>query len=497
MLRRLTELQYANTIRIALGGYVTELSLPQFNDDVVKIGLGNDPNLLRISPRNIDSIYQSTLALAQASLDANDSVRECVAATDDQCFVSLARELGRVLWRRPLTAAEMTDLEARRSNVAQATGTRAEQATFILQALLMSPHTFYRRELGSLVESDLRLDDLELASALSYTLWNEPPDEELYALAEQQALSNSAELTRQAARMSRDPRFLDALTEFYIDYLKLGSLASVPKGPELGLTVSARASLLQSVRVGIRGALAKPGATVLAPFTSDVFHINDAIAGFFGTQRTSDTLVEMKLDTSQRFGVLSHPAFLAVHSSELGSGIVRRGVFTLEQLLCVHLGAPPAELTPSDDVPEGFDPERTTTREVLRIQHSSQAACSGCHRVIDPAGYGYENYDGAGRFRTVEKESLRIDASGALILSDETLSYSDSLDYLRALAASRALQGCVAEHLLTYALGDQADVHEGGFFVRELLAANGDIARLAELIVTSPSFSTRNVSREQ
>ena len=170
---------------------------------------------------------------------------------------------------------------------------------------------------------------------------------------------------------------------------------------------------------------------------------------------------------------------------------MKRGVFTLEQLLCVELDAPPADISEAEDVPEDFDDATSTSREVLTVRHSSQATCVGCHRIIDPAGFGFENYDGAGRFRTVEKGDVQIDASGELAVHGETLSYENSIGYIDALVGSEALRSCLSDQFFTYVLGEEPRLAEREALYQAFDSSDGSVETMFQSIVSTPSFTAR------
>lgn len=491
-LRRLTPLQYANTVRDALGDVFEAEELPQFGDDMPTVGFNNSPAKLRLNDINVDSLYASTQVLARAAVSNTPVVRDCVAASGDACFGEIVDELGHQLWRRPLSGEERADLVNTAVELAQAPATRAEQAEFLVQALLVSPHTLFRTELGQGEGDVLPLTDFEIASALSYTFWNSPPDEELYALAAAGSLRDVDTLIAQARRMADDERVAEALAEFFVDYLKLETIFARTKAAAYGLTEETRASLFEGVRRDLVQLFSMPDATLLDPFTSTNFHVDADSASFFGVPVVASGGFEViAMDPAQRLGILSHPAFLSVHSGEFDSGIVQRGVFTLEQLLCLHLGAPPPDISARDDVPEDFNDALATSREILSVRHSSQPTCIGCHRMIDPAGFGFENYDAVGRYRLVEKEVVEIDASGELGIGMELLTFNDSVEYIAALANSEALRSCLSNQFFTYVLGDAPRLEEREAIYRKFNESNGAIDQLVEAIVTTPSFTAR------
>lgn len=493
-LRRLTPAQYENTVRYALGDVFDADDLPQFGDDIPTIGLNNNPSILRVTEVNVGSLYDATIALAQAAVAGTPAVSQCVNASDDGCFVAVIHELGAKLWRRPVADAERQDIDAARARVAAAGGTRAEQAEFVMMALLASPNMLYRPELGEASGGVQRLTNFEIASALSYTLWNAPPDQELFDLAAAGQLVDPDVLRAQARRLAADPRVADSFTEFFVDYLKVDAIFAKNKLDSLGLTPAARASLVEGIRRDLRGIFSVPGASLLDPFRALDFHVDAGSATFFGVPVVQgDSFELISMDPAERRGVLSHPAFLSVHAGEGDSGIVKRGVFTLEQLLCVELGPPPADISETEDVPADFVDEEQTSRAVLTVRHSSQATCVGCHRVIDPAGFGFENYDSVGRYRVVEKGNIPIDASGELALLEGVLAYGNSVEYIDALVGSEALRSCLTDRYFTYVLGDSPRRVEREALYASFAENEGSLESLVDAMIQTPSFTARNL----
>ena len=181
-LRRLTALQYRLTVESALGSFFEGKDFPRFDDDIPTVGMSNDPARLRVSDANIDAFLSSTQALALKSMASTPEVSACLAQSDDGCFGALVDTFGLKLWRRPVMSEEKADLLKFRQNVADSSGSRQDQMEFLIQAMLASPQMLYRSELGEQEGGFYRLTPYELASALSYTLWNAPPDATLMDL---------------------------------------------------------------------------------------------------------------------------------------------------------------------------------------------------------------------------------------------------------------------------------------------------------------------------
>jgi hypothetical protein len=501
--RRLTQLQYHNTVRQALGDYLVEEDMPNFSDAIPTLNFSNNPNFLSINDSNVTALYNASGRIAAKSVTENAALSACVSASDEACFEQLIEDLGAKLWRRPLTGVEISDLNEARQRVAGAGATRAEQAEFIVQALLLNIHTFYRTEIGEMASAapgeDVQLDEYELAQALSYTLWNEPPDAALLELAASGELSQPEVYRAQVQRMVKDERVASAMTEFFADYLKLDKLFIKEKDAAFGLTPAAKEALVSGVREDLRAIFEVPGATMLDPFEATNFSVNGTSATFFGVDVTSAEFERVALDPNERYGVLTHPAFLSVHSGRKDSSIIKRGVFTLEQLLCQHLEPAPANIPPvaPEDLPADFDPDKVTTREALFVQHTAQTQCIVCHKTIDPAGYGFENYDGSGRWRTTEKDNIAINAAGSLDVSGEVLTYTTSVDYARAIKNSDAMRACLSRQFMSYVLGEEPGEPEQAAFLEAFNTSEGNLETILESVLMTPSFATRQTTQEQ
>lgn len=452
-LRRLTGAQFKNTVEAVFGPLNNDSLWPDFEDSMPTIGMSNNAGALRINAINLETVYRSVINIVELAMNQNSALGTCASASDSTCVARILDSHGALLWRRPLTAAERHDLVNRISKLRTAGSSNAVQLNFMLKALLMSPNFLYRSEMGALASGSVQLSAYETASLLAYTLWDGPPDERLYQLAGNNTLLQPSVIEAEVIRLVADARFDRALVSFYRDYLKLDRVLSVTKLPELGLTASQRSGLLESARMSLAHQVTNRSRDILDVLAVDSFFVNAEIAPFFSLQMTGDQLQSTAPPTYERNGLLTHPAFLSVHSKEGGSGIVKRGVFTLEQLLCVELGDPPDDITEAPTPPD-LDRDKTSTRELLTLVHTSQVPCNSCHVMIDPAGFGYENYDALGRFRTVEKESVPIDSSGAITLAGiEPLIFNNHMEFTDALMNSPAVRSCMAKRFLENAVG--------------------------------------------
>lgn len=446
-LRRLTSREYKATIVSVFGDIFPDTAWPSFGDALPTLGMSNNANLLSINSLNFESIYMSVDVIVETLLTSEHDLGTCLdTETPEQCIKRPHKEYGAALWRRPLTAEDRKPLDASLARLAAAGGSPLDQMAFDLKALLLSPNFLYRHEIGKETEGISELDSYEIASLLSYSIIGGPPDQKLMWAAAKNELVNPADIEKHVARLIESQEFGQQLLEFYKDFLKVDNILTVPKQEHLNLTSSMRDALLKSIELSIESEVGDLDQPLMAAINSNNFFVNDLIAPLFGltSDSLSGELALTEVSIEERNGLLTHPAFLTTHSKEGSSGIVRRGLFTLLQMSCQELGAPPEVLTEAA-LPVDMDPDTTSSRELLHLRHSSQAECSVCHKTIDPAGFGYENFDALGRYRTIEKDVVPIDASGSLTLGAETLNFSNSVEFTGALMSSNTLKACLTK----------------------------------------------------
>lgn len=464
-IKRLSSSQFRNSVENAFGKIFSDSHFVDFDDSNPRLGLANDPELMEINEVNISSFYDSADNVAGRVLASVQDVVSCNAATSDGCYSSLIDKYGQKLWRRPLTSQEKINLLAVVNDFNNTAPTRQEKLKVLFLSLVLSVNHLYRTELGtsqSLGQNTVSLSDYEIASLISFSIWNSPPDDALLSLAAQSQLHNSAILEQQINRMMQDNRFQKNMAAFLIDFLKVADIKSVNKDSSYNLTDAERAALYQSATNGFEQAYSTPNTDLFAAFRGQDFYVNQTTARFFNSTSSSPTLSLQRLPADQRYGALSHPAFLTSISGVSSSGIVRRGVFTIEQLLCNHIPAAPGNVMGVTNLPSQFNPDLVSSREVLQVTHSGQSTCMMCHKTIDPAGFGYENFNALGQFRTTEKNNIQIDASGKLSsISSQEIIFSNSVSYFQALEKNVDFRSCVQKKLFQYTIGQNTTTRAG------------------------------------
>lgn len=461
--KRLTPVQIKNSLLNAFGpvfGDNFKVSLPDGNP---RLGVSSDPNQLEFNPVNFSELFDQSNQWVDLIISNHSQISNCATTPSATCFQRVLDVEGQRLWRRPLRAEESALLLSSVESLPSDPQYSSLKIRQILMTLILSDHHLYRFEGGD-GGSDA-ISGYDLASLLSFTAWNRPPDDELLSLAKDGSLKDPNVLRAQIKRLSQSPFYREKIADFLMDVLKVDDVLTVAKKDSFSLTPIERSLLRESAYRSILDSLDRNENQrgLFAPFFSSRFANRGELAKFVDpTQALSNSWQFTEVNPSQRVGILSHPAFLSAMSKDTHSGIVMRGVFTLEQLLCFHLPAPPDDIQGVSELPPGFDPNQETSRVVLEVTHSKQSSCVACHQIIDPAGFGWENYDAAGRFRTTEKGNLRIDASGSLAgLRQGQMSFSDSVDYLKKLADSQEFKACLTKHLFHEFSGLAAESSQG------------------------------------
>jgi hypothetical protein len=321
-----------------------------------------------------------------------------------------------------------------------------------LEAVLVSPHFLFRVELDpppDQPQAVRELDDYELASRLSYFLWSSMPDDELSLQARFGTLRKHGNLERQVQRMLHDPKAQALVENFAGQWLQLRNLktASPDKGTYPDFDETLRLAMKRETELFF-AAVMREDRSVLDFIDGDFTFVNGRLARHYGIAGIEgEEFQRVALDPAQRSGVLTQASVLTVTSNPTRTSPVKRGKWVLENLL----GAPPPP--PPPDVPalgEASSTRPSASLRELMEKHRSVSECAVCHNRMDPLGFGLENYDGIGTWRSREGADP-IDASGTL---PGGRSFVGSGELKVVLKARRDdFVRCLAEKMLTYGLG--------------------------------------------
>lgn len=274
----------------------------------------------------------------------------------------------------------------------------------VVLASLLSPYFLYQDVNGP------QYDAFDVASRLSFALWDSLPDQPLLQSAASGNLLKPDEVRRQALRMVDDPRTRAKLREFFLQWLNVDRFTDLAKDSKRYPDFDA--AIVNDLRVSLELFLADVAWSQSSDFrellTSDDLFVNGRLAELYGAQLPAEAPFQ-KINTppGERAGVLTHPYLMAGFAYSATSSPIHRGVFVARSVLGRALRAPPVAVAPT---PPDLQPD-LTTRERVALQ-TKAVACNSCHRMINPLGFAFENFDAIGRYRTAE-QGKPIDATGA------------------------------------------------------------------------------------
>lgn len=402
------------------------------------------------------------------------------------CVEALVGPFADRVFRRPV------DEETRsryRTQIAEA-GEFREGATRALATMLASPFFLYRSEVGAPAgDGTYALDDWELASALSYGLWGTLPDAALFDAAASGALSEPAGLAAQADRMLADPRARDTVGVFAVQWLGVDAVDTLDKRGDLypAWDEALARAVVDETRQFVAHAIFE-GEGFADLLTADYTLAAGQLAALYELEADAGGVAGYR--HGRRAGVLGHASVLSTYAHSDQTSPIRRGLFVRERLLCQDLGVPPPSAGGVPDV----DPD-ATTRERFR-QHTDDEFCAGCHKYIDPIGFGFERFDAIGAWREAEAGQA-IDASGSMDdvegLGTGTTAPFDTVPQLAGiLAESDAARTCFARQYRRFNRGYE-ETGDDACAVDALARAmaDGDVLAMMRAVVTSRSFRVR------
>ena len=403
---------------------------------------------------------------------------------DESCRQSFIRDFGLRAYRRPLSDDKVAVYDALFASQA----TFEEGAEAVIATMLQSPYFLYRMEVGAVDPSDatrVRLSSYEVATELSYLMTDGPPDADLLAAAADESILQEPTLLAETERLAATPAFSEKLHEFVLGWIEVEDLPIRTKDETIMAFPDALrlAMLHESEEFFARTFL--EGGTVRDLFASRETFVNETLANHYGISGVvGDAFERVTLPPSRGAGILGHGSILARHALPDTSSPVLRGVMVRRRLMCDDLPDPP----PNIDVNLPPPTPGQTTRERLAA-HSEQPACRGCHDLIDPIGYAFEEYDTFGLFRT-EDGGQPIDASSVVTSVEEGEVALDGLDSLSSyLGESAKVRSCFANILSYYAYGLTGCQHES----MAAVADDSDSSLESYLVglISSPNFQYR------
>ncbi len=492
-LHPLTRFQYDNIVRDLLGD--TSHPAQAFPPENEVDGYRTNASANRANPSLVEHyLTAAETVAANAAQKRLADVAPCGTEQDAAaCGHVFVASFGARAFRRPLTAPEAKPLLAL-FDAGNVQG-YAKGVELVIQAVLQSPQFLYRVDSlrAPTAESGaIALGGYELAGRLAFTLWGSVPDEQLLEAADGGQLATAKDVEREARRLLEDTRAHDIVRDFSEQWLNLSRLdGAVREGTDLDvsrLNTSLRESLttfLDTTYFGTQGSFQRL-------FKDPNVWVNDALAPLYGgTLPAPGHGFEAQTLPDPRFGLLTQPALLALLSHSDQTAPVIRGVFVRERFLCQAVPPPPPDV---NAVPPNPDPS-ATTRERFR-QHTEQAACASCHKLIDGVGFGFERYDQLGRYRATEN-GFDVDESGEVLNTGEVGldgTFMGAGELAERIASSPMARDCLAANWYTYTFGRQAQPDDACSIAQlkeRFASSGGDLKELLVALTQTDSFLYR------
>jgi hypothetical protein len=500
-LRRLTQREYANTVRDLLGVAATgTLSADQ---DTAGFTVGGPVSTVIDASRLLDSADQLATA-AGMKISGLVSCPNLAAnpTAESACAKDFITQFGKRAFRRPLDAGEVDDLMAVYTSHrgAEIAYPFADAIRSVVAAMLSSPFFLYRAELGASKPvrdgAFVRFNPYEVASRLSYGLWSSMPDDALFAEADAGRLSTPEQIEQQARRMLKDPKIVGTLSDFHRQWMEIDGIENEPpKDPKFkDYTPELVQAMLAETSAFVNDLFIGPQAdgSLNKFFTSTTTTVDPALAKLYGVANvTGPGAKSVTLNPKERAGILTQASFISIHSDAGESHPVRRGAAMMRRVFCTDITPPP-----NMDVGEAKAPAPGLTTRERYAEHAAQP-CATCHKMTDPIGFAFENYDAIGAYRTTD-QGKAVDATGVMEFPSGTVKFENAVDLAQKLPAVKEVQQCMATQWLRYMLrrnefaGDQASLQAAA---AALGRSSNDMREMLVGLITSRAFTHRTPSQ--
>jgi hypothetical protein len=461
------------------------------------------------SPREGNSVTDATwktmdgmaAAAGQYVFDNFTTVTSCGASPTDACAQQYLLTLAEKAYRRPLTAAEKTRLNALYTTALKgdAGATVKEAVQYGVYAIMQAPQFAYRTEFGSDWKVDGPLTPSEMASQLAYFLTDDVPDQQLLDAAAQGKLATAAEIGTHVDRLLKADAVKKNLHGAMMSYFAFPQLETV-KIDDTAFTDGVRNSMYHEAELFLQSTLWNGKLTDI--LLSKKTTLNASLAKIYGVTQFPPPGVTPDADgfaptdlPATRMGLLTQPGFLATRSRPDKTSVVGRGLLIKNALLCSETPPPPDSVAEAIAQISNANPD-ASERELADIRGST-SPCNGCHASFDAYGLAVDTFDVIGRYRTVDSKGRPITTNVTLPAAVGGGTAKDALEVAQKIAASGGFAKCMGRNLVNYALADvsagAADINGcAAERVAEAFAKTDQtFSSLVKTVATSVAFGNR------
>ena len=493
-IRRLTRFELNNTLRDLLAD--TTKAANVLPAEINGNGFNNDATNATTTRQLVDAYsgIASTVAAAATkdpAVLAKLSTCDVAAQGEEACAHAFVSGFGQKAYRRPLSDVESAALFTAYTAGRADSGTYAQGLASVIEMALQSPQFLYRVEVGVPVPGKAirRLTSGEMATRLSYSLWGSMPDASLLTVAAANGLDTADQIKAQAQQMLQDPRTRELLHYFADTLYGIGGSDALVRDPTIFPTYNVALGPLfrQESETFIDDVVWNGAGDFATLWNAPFSFVNGPLAAFYGdTGITGDAFQRVQRDPARRLGLLTHASILAATTPGARNNPVLRGKFIYEKLLCGSVPSPPASLNVKLP-PE--DPTRTTRERFTA--HRVVEPCKGCHTMLDPIGFGLENFNGAGLWQDTDN-GKPVDPSGEIPPGlDISGPFSNAVDLAKKIASSDAARSCFADKWISFAYGravGDGDACSKNQLESAFRAANGNIKALLVAATQTDDF---------
>ncbi len=420
VIRRLNKIEYGNTLRDLFD--VDPRAAAILPDEVFGAGFSNSlspllmEQYLLVANHVLDQIFAKAGQPPTKAEQRIFTTKPGNGVDERAAAQKIANDLARRAYRRPVSATELEVLLSAFDLGKKHGRDFRESVRLMVKAVLVSPQFIFITPVsdGEPKPGVVPLDDHQLAARLSYFLWATMPDGELMKLADEGRLRDPAVLAVQTRRLLSDPRSRALFDGFGAQWLGVEKIAGKTFDPDKfpERTPALRQAMYDEARL-LFDSIVREDRSVRTFIEADYTFANAKLGEiFYGMKIDGENMQRVKLTDTNRGGILTMPGVLATTSFPNRTSPVNRGVWVLEHVLGEHVPPAPANV-PALEKQNEKQVATMTLRQRTEL-HRTDPVCNNCHKILDPIGFGLENFDAIGRWREKDESGGAVDASGEL-----------------------------------------------------------------------------------
>jgi hypothetical protein len=492
---RLSHAQYANTLRALFG--IQETPETGFAPDALNGFNFDTSNDLRVDPR-LGPQYRTAAEQVAQQVIGDDAVFGRVVPCEPGsagCAGEFIDSFGERAFRRPLSSEESARFQTLfnlGSTLGDSGNAFDDGVQLVVEAMLQAPQFLYRTEVssGAAVDGRAALDDWEVASRLSYFIFDSMPDDELFQRARDGELHTPEQVGSEVARMLDDGRASSKLASFHEQVWQVGRYAKI--APDASTYPGLPGDLVDRLRASSSRfveSVIEDGGGLREFLTAPYAYADSELASLYDANVSGDALTRVEFEDGERKGFMMQAGFLASNAYSRKTDPIHRGLFILRDMLCRLIPDPPpgAQQTPP---PETDEPIETTREEITLL--TGQLYCPTCHSQINEPGFSFEGFDAIGRVREQEN-GVDVDTTGSITLDGNPIEFSGASELVEALADSQEAQDCYTSRWLEFTYGRALTERDDALRAR-LAEEPRSVQEIIQTLTTAPEFLSRDVS---